>query len=373
MKLRGAILFAFFGFIFFSLPIVAQQPAENRTNPDISVNALFLGRGSTRGQRADAEAKNGFQIQEVEVRMTSNIDAYFRGELTLAVHPEVEEEEEHGEEEEEEEEHEGHHHSSYHVEPEEAFVETLSLPNLTVRAGKFFASLGRHNLFHTHYFPFIDAPLTNTQILGDEGLNEVGISVAYLTPAPWYLEVVGQGFSAQNENLFGSATQDDVMGLFALKNLWDLSTASTLAFDLAYANGGNEFKGTSHVYVGSLTYKWRPLEKSVYRSFLWTAEYFHAEREKADEGRRKGGFSSWVQYQFARQWWAQLRGEYFDQPADDFDPIKKYSALVGYVPTEYSALRLQYDHIDDQRREDPEQRVSLQLNISMGTHPAHNY
>ena len=332
--------------------VSSSQVRPSGANPAISVNVLMLGRGGNKGNDAASESPNGFQFQEVETRFTSNIDAYFRGNVILAVEKEGDE---------------------FHVEPEEVFIDTLSLPSLTLKAGKFYASLGRHNGLQTHAFPFVDQPITNEYILGEEGLNETGLSVSYLAPTPWYLELVAQGFSATNETLFNSPTQDDMAGVLFVKNLWDLSDSSTFEFDLGYGNGKNSFAGVTHIYSASATFKWRPVERSTSRSFSWTAEFLQSQRENAPVDPRVGGVSTWVQWQFARRWWLQGRGEYLGLPKPDDGITKKYSALVGFVPTEYSALRLQYDNIDADGEERPENRVSIQLNVSLGAHPAHSY
>ena len=149
-------------------------------NPAISVNGLFLGfYGSDTLERDFAFSphglelvthqdeshetggahegevhhhglpdENGLSVQEVEVRLTANVDAYIRGDVTLAI-PGTE-----------------------GLEVEEGFVETIGLPNITLRAGKFFSALGRHNRLHTHAFPFIDPPVAHERLLGGEGLNE---------------------------------------------------------------------------------------------------------------------------------------------------------------------------------------------------------
>ncbi len=332
---------------------LTSNPVQTLTkNLDSGVNALLLGRMGSLGNSPLADNPNGFQLQELELRFTSNIDAFLRGDITLAI------ESEDGE---------------FIIEPEEAFVETLFIPSFTLKAGKFFANFGRHNSLHAHSFPFIDAPITNTYILGDEGLNEVGLSVSYLVPTPWYFEIIGQGLSASNDTLFGSPTNDDLAAVLFVKNLWELSDTSTLEFDLGYSNGKNSLDGTTHLYNSSLTYKWRPLEKSTSRSFSWTTEFLLSDRENSPTDKRVGGISSWAQLQLKKQWLLQARAEHLGLPKPDDGDINKYSALIGFVPSEFSMLRFQYDYIDDASQTKEEHRLSLQLNISMGSHPAHEY
>ncbi len=55
------------------------------------------------------------------------------------------------------------------------------------------------------------------------------------------------------------------------------------------------------------------------------------------------------------------------EPLPDYQ--NKKSVLIGYAPTEFSAVRLQYDHLDDETV-DPEHKLMLQLKYSIGAHPA---
>ena len=101
--------------------------------------------------------------------MSSSVDSYLRADLILALP------------------------GGEGVEMEEGFVTTLGLPsNLALKVGKFYADLCKHNSLHTHRFPFIDPPLVNERLLGDEGLNEVGISLNWLAPTPLYSELSAQ-------------------------------------------------------------------------------------------------------------------------------------------------------------------------------------
>ena len=142
----------------------AQEAKKSRVNPDISLNTLFTYTG---GSEANTSTENpaGFALQEAELRLTSNIDTYFRGDVILAI------EKENGE---------------YALHPEEVFVDTLQVPGVTFRMGKFYPYWGRSNQWHTHSLPFVDANQTKEFIFGEEGFNEVGLAVSYLLPTPWY-------------------------------------------------------------------------------------------------------------------------------------------------------------------------------------------
>lgn len=343
-----------FGFLLFLPTGSAQVGATSkvdpsRTNPALSVNGLFLGRINNKGKDITSEAPSGFHIQEVEMRFSSNIDAYFRGEVTLAL------EKEPGEE--------------FALEPEEVYVETLSLPSITLRAGKFYALLGKHNHLHTHSFPFIDPPFANENILGEEGLNQVGVAGAILLPTSWYSEITLQGFSAGN-SLFRTDSSNALVGVYQLKNLWDLTDVSTLELTFGFGHGGNDFDRNTVLYDASTTYKYR---ESKVSSLSFTAEYLGANQNGASSDERKGGVGIWTQYQFATRYLLGGRIDYLGLPKMDAGVGRKYSALIGYLPSEYSALKAQYDHLQEPGEEETEHRVTLQLNVSLGTHPAHNY
>jgi hypothetical protein len=335
-----------------SFVLLSFDAYAKNANPDLSTNVLALARSATDGKSPTHDAPDGFHLQEVELRFTSNIDAYFKGAALLSV------EREDGE---------------YKIDPEETYVETISLPSVTLKMGKFYAAVGRHNELHTHAFPFIDAPITNLRLLGEEGLNEVGISAAYLLPTSWYSEIKAQGFSSENTTLFNSGIRNNLTGVFLAKNLWDLSSASTMEIDLSFARGNNSFEAVSSLYNAALTMKWRPVQESRARSVSWTTEYMQTQRSNAPTNARAGGLSSWLQWQFAQRWWIQGRGEYLGLPKMETGVERKASALLGFVPTEYSAIRLQYDRVNNDAREKPENRIALQLNVSMGAHPAHEY
>jgi hypothetical protein len=130
-----------FGSLALAHPKKGHLPASrgNTFNPDIGVNALLLYQNSSRGNDRLSNPQNGFGIQEVEIQFTADVDPYSRVNAIFAVHPEID----HSSGEPEHE---------YHFEPEELYAESLAIPLVTLKAGKFKTSIGRHNLLHTHVF-----------------------------------------------------------------------------------------------------------------------------------------------------------------------------------------------------------------------------
>lgn len=357
---------------------LSAQAAENSAspsrgkafNPDISVNFLGLFQHGT--QLSDARTavpRNGVTLQEAELHFSSDVDAYFRAQAILAIS------QENGE-------------TKYGIDPEEVFLETISLPYVTVKAGKFKMAMGRHNQMHTHAFPFIDAPLIHQRLLSDEGLNEKGVSASVLLPTSWFSEFTFQGMSLDNEALFNSQTAGDWGGLARLKNLWDLNDSTTMELGFSALGGNNMLGRKSSVLGGDLTFKWRPTSGGKYKALIWSTEYLLGQREAfaadrtigantvSESTKTLGGGASWLQYQFAQRWWAQLRYEYVGlQRSSRFTQqiADKQSVLLGFFPSEFSGLRVQYDRIHDRARARRDYGVAVQYNVSLGAHPAHAY
>jgi hypothetical protein len=322
-------------------------------NPAISINGLLLGTYTNQGRDdSTREVKTGMKVQEVELRFTANIDSYLHGDLTIAFE---------GDE----------------VEIEEIIASLLVTNNLSFRAGKFFTPFGKHNLLHTHAFPFIDAPLINEEILGEEGINEVGVGAALLLPTPWFSEINLLLLEGDND-LFNGPLNDDFLYMTHLKNLVELTDELTAELGGSFAYGRNDLVNgpyNSTTLVGAdLTFKWKPSGRELYRTLIWQSEFIQSSRDVD-----KKGFYTLVQYQFARRWWAQGRYDFFTIPRDTVggggevaQDKTRYAALLAFAPSEFSALRLQYNFLDQSAAEN-EHQVLLQLNFTFGSHPAHKY
>lgn len=356
----------------------AQTPAfTGIKTPSISGNTLFLYRNSNFHQAdldpaAPDQERNGFNLQEAELQFYADVDPYSRVNLVLAVHPELESDGTTVEE-------------KWVVEPEEAFAESIAIPALTLKIGKFKAAFGKHNLLHTHAFPFIDAPLANKALLGDEGLNDAGLSVAWLTPLPWYSELTLQVLRGQGENeQFKSPRAGDKVGVAHWKNLWDLSEDLTMEAGVSYAQGANSYRESTSLAGADLTFKWRPSTNGRSASLIWGTEYLTRAREQAGvDEEQASGWSSFLQYQFAERWAGLYRYDTlkvkgsFDPTALANDDYARHSMGLVHNMSEFSSLKLELNS----RRGGPanangdteEKSVFLQASFTIGSHPAHSY
>ena len=361
---------------FVFLTSFAAGAADSLTTPYISGNALFLGRSSN-FHTGDADpaavdpARNGFDVQEAELQFYADVDPYNRLNLVISVHPEFEST---GTEIEE----------KWVAEPEEAFAESNAVPSTTLKLGKFKAAFGKHNPLHTHAFPFVEAPLANTFLLGEEGLNDAGVSAAVLLPSSWFSEATVQFLRGEGENLeFNSPAAGDGVGLARWKNLVDVNDDLTCELGLSGARGGNSLRGTTSLAGADLTFKWRPAEGGRATSWIWSTEYIARTRTRdgADD-ETASGLSTWMQYQFAERWAALVR--YDDLTADkSFDPVAlpnetwtRGSAGLAYSPSEFSTFKFELDAKKGPANADGdtiERSVFFQANFTIGAHPAHSY
>ena len=359
------------------LSIAAETFAQSLKTPNVSANALFLYRNSnfhkedTDVVNPDQE-RNGFNLREAEFQFDSDVDPYTRMSLLLAIHSSYEAKAGVVEE-------------KWSLEPEESFVESNAVSDMTIKIGKFKAALGKHNALHTHAYVFIDAPLANVNLLGDEGLNDVGASAAILLPTQWYSEVTLQYLRGEGENAeFSSPTPGDGVGLVHWENLFDLTEALTMEIGASYAGGANALAGNTAITGADLTFKWRPTEGGKYLSLMWATEYLaRTQSQTGAIDETASGLASWLQYQFAERWAVLFRYDNlvventFD-PADlPNDTWKRNSAGIVYKPSEFASYKVEYNQRNGGTTgpagETSENSVFFQANFTIGAHPAHVY
>ena len=340
-----------------------QAPASKGTsptfNPAISVNGLFLGGYSSSPRRttefAGLDFHNGFNFQEAEFQFTADVDPYWKANFILAINRAGE------------------------IELEEGYVTSEQLPydllpqNTSLKLGKFFAAFGKHNLLHAHQFPFIHQPLISQAAFGEEGLREPGLGVAYLLPTPWFSELTFQGLAGENEVLFRSSEEAKRRGAYLghWKNFFELGDSTTLEIGNSYVGGRSSNARRLAQAVGlDLTLKWRPPQMATERGLIWQSEYIYFTRDGNRE--KGGGFYSALQYQLARRWWIQGRYDLLGAPKLDDGRAHRWSTLLAFVPSEFSAIRLQHSYTSQEGRS-PLNEILLQFNFTIGSHPAHQY
>jgi hypothetical protein len=285
--------------------------------------------------------KNGFTLQQVELSLSKAVDPYFRFDSHIVF-------------------------SQFGVEVEEAYATTLALPwNLQLRAGQFLTRVGRLNSTHPHAWDFADQPFAIGRLFGAEGNRGLGVEASWLTPLPWYVELVGSVTDAAGEatarSFFGGddlgvRSPLDLQALTAAKQFFPLSEDLSLAWGLSALFGPN---ATGHgnrteVYATDLYLKYRPITFASTTVVSLQAEWFYRRRQIPDDVLADASGYAILFWRFAARWALAARYEH-GTPArnragdlgDDYlDPSwkaqrQRISAAATFWPTEFSRLRLQ--------------------------------
>ena len=301
------------------------------------------------------------------------------------------------------------------VEVEEAFLQTTNLPfNLQLKAGQFFAAFGRINPTHPHTWDFADAPLVHGRLLGPDGLRGVGAQMSWTLPLPWYSQLMlgvqngrgGTGYSFRNPGdggiFFDRMTTDrEMRGLYdfvwipRFENSFNLSDTQTILVGASGAFGSNDTGANTRtqIYGGDFLYKWKsPNAEGGFPFVKWQTEVmyrrFEAGRGMDETFPVAETFHDWGMYSqvlwgFKKGWVAGVRGDYLNEEDSKFtsDPNRqtrsRVSANLTWYPTEFSKIRLQYNH--DFLEENfflagrDVDSVFLQFEFILGSHGAHKF
>jgi hypothetical protein len=345
---------------------------------------------------------HGFTLQNVELTLAGVVDPFLRGDahVVLAIDEEGE----------------------TLVELEEAYLTTLDLPfHLELRAGHFFTSFGRLNPTHPHSWDFVDQPVVNSRFMGPDGQRAPGAQLSWLTPLPFFAELVLSAQNARGETLpsfLGVAGQSfagrtlierEVQGLgdllYLVRARTSFDAADTLTFVLGASalfgpNGSGEQTST-RIYGADLLLRWRPLEsdhgwpfvswqsEGMYRDYAAAAVIEGDELVAPETSLADWGFYSQLSWGFSRPFVAgvrydRARGEPHsvalaeNSYASSVDPLRderqRLSAVLTYYPSEFSKLRVQYayDRSDFMSQGDAH-GAFLQFEILFGAHGAHKF
>lgn len=352
---------------------------------------------------------NGFNLNYAELTMSAPVDPYVDLFTTF-------------------------HLSSFEFEIEEAYANSRGLPgNIQVKAGKFLSHFGRINPQHAHFWSFSDQPLIHQSIFGNEGLNELGLRVSWLAPTDFYLDLGAEILQGTNTSTFGTGgfsaganrlpevnLPNLVVG--TLKSSIDLPNNIVLLGGLSYAQGGTRivegvdshghggegdlhihqlndsaqllppallnYAGGSQVAGADLSLRWFI---DSYRELSWQSEFLlrHSSGSVYDaEGAQdvelwQSGLYSQLLWRFAQQWRTGLRLDLLAQNQQSignqsYDQSWKprYSAMMEFLPTEFTRFRLQYN-LDQSKSLDGNNpwvhSAFINVNLVMGAHGAHEF
>ena len=328
----------------------SAQRALNALNPEISVIGDFRA-----GYLSEGDRNIDFEMHEVETALRSVVDPYVRADFYVSIAQEE---------------------GDIEFELEEAFLTTLSLPaQLQLKAGKFRSAFGKINRTHPHALPYIDIPAAYVNFLGEEGLNDQGISLSWLVPnARFYQDVTVEVTRGPSESAGFTASESNRL-LYAgrLKNFWDLTRNATLELGISGAAGPNETGNTTWLGGLDLTYIWRPVRFNTYRSFVLQGEAILSRREAGiPDAVSALGFYLMSQYKFARRWMVTGRYDQADLPDNEDWNERSWSLTLGWLASEFQKVELGLKTRSGDELDRSWQALARAVFV-IGAHGAHEY
>ncbi len=331
------------------LPVYGGASSQSKIfNPDIAVIGDFLGAAG----HNSVNPSPALEMHESEASFQAILDPYARADFFMAF----------GEE---------------GVDLEEGYITFPAVPGgLLLKAGKMRSVFGKVNPMHNHLLSWTDRPLVTENLVGgEEGISDAGFSVARLIPNPWvFLEVAGQVYRGDSPGVFQSYERGDLSYVAHLRGYQDVTEASNLDMGFSYAHGHNEAGPdfTSNLYGADFTFRYRPLRRAIYRSFIARSELVWSRRDQPDGRQDAFGFYVSGDYQFARRWYGGARYDDSERAYDAGLSDQGYSLVLTFWPSEFSQIRGQYRRTSYAEGEDANEFL-FQFQFSIGAHGAHPF
>jgi hypothetical protein len=342
----------------------AGGAASKALNPDVSVIGDFIGAAG----HNPLNPTPSFQMHESEIGLQAIIDPYARGDFFISF-------------------------GETGVSLEEGFITFTALPaGFVAKGGKMRAAFGKVNALHNHVLPWVDRPLVTQNLVGGEdGIDDAGLSIEHIIPAPrnWFLDFTGQAFRGDSADIYTSSNKNDVSVVGHLRGYRDLTDNSNLDLGVSYSRGHNLF-GTDFItslYGVDATYHWKPLQRSIYKSFIARSEFIWRRQDQptlaacqniacplnfAPGNQHAFGFYASGDFQFARRWFVGARADRSDRAFNAQLNDKGGSVVLTYWPSEFAQIRGQYrfTRYADQFNAN---EAFIQLQFALGAHGAHPF
>jgi hypothetical protein len=327
--------------------------------PDLSAIGSFAGvydgydaaSLSPRSGTTGPSGKPTFRFQELELGLQSVVDPYVRADVFISFGPDGA------------------------ASVEEAYVTTLGLPaGLQLRAGSFYAPVGRINGTHPHTWDLLDAPLAHDRLVGNEKLGGPGLDASWLAPLPWFAEL---HLVAQTTAPY-EGDPDRLTGTVRLAQLFAASDAATLGVGLSATRRDEGSGAVRDLGTVDLFVRYRP--PSGRASVTLQGELYSRRFRGGAAADGGDGWGAWAQLFWRRDAWFGYGARWDRAPATDparpasFAPgfEQRWSAVGDWYATEFQRLGLQISA--DQR---PGGRVGwealLHYEFVIGAHGAHPF
>lgn len=361
----------------------AQRPASYgptnpRLLPDISAVGDLVGDLSPKGSTQEDGTR--FGIRETELAVQAAVDPYFRGDIFLGI-SDVEK-----------------------ISIEQAYLTTTSLPyGLELKVGRYLMPFGKQNLTHRHDLHTVEYPHVIQQFFGGEGLKGTGLWASKIfAPFGFYQELQVTAVDRFGEDPEDLTTPEPLnkklsgLGYSArLRNYLDLSQSTNFELSGSAITGrraqplespidGFNAVGARQTVVGAdLTFRWRPLQQGLYKSFILQAEFMRQINEKdpalpvggvyAGPARDVSGAYAFARYQLSQRLFLGSRADWVQHPDPADGSLKAIAADLEFFPSEFSKLVMQYERLRPAMGAEDVNRVLLQASFALGPHKPHPF
>ena len=269
-----------------ALPIYGNATAASKIfNPDIAVIGNFLGAAG----KNVINPEPALQLPETELSLQAVVDPYARADFFVSF----------GEE---------------GVGIEEGFITFPTLPwGMLAKVGRMRAAFGKVNTLHTHIIPWTDRPLvTDNLVGGEEGIADAGISVSAADPES--MDLPRSDWTGVPGRLGGRLHVEQARrpqlrwapAWVSRHHRVDKHRSRLLVCVRAQRLRDRCPCGRRPVYDGLVrrrsTFRWRPLQRSIYRSFVGRSEFVWSRRDQPGGLQNSAGFYVSGDYQLGRRW-----------------------------------------------------------------------
>jgi hypothetical protein len=350
--------------LFAGILILAAGVARGQTltNPDLS--AIGDMRVVTRSSEAADSAGTrqlSFQFKELELALNAYLNPYMRADVFLGI-------------------------SGDGIEIEEAnFTILRGLPlSLQFNAGKYLLDFGRINQQHSHQWAWIERPLMNQQMMGDEGLRVVGVRASTLIAlGDNAVTITGSAFGSDafaEEDAPDDGTPEQTMGngritvFRQLSDFWDLEVGgSFLAGEYDPAQSLSLQMSEADVKI-----KWRP---DTYRALVWTGQVNTSQRDVAADDSlatvttvdATGAFTS-LELVWHKRWSAGGFLDWTQDPVVADEEAHAQGAFFAFSPAEETArFSLVFRHQTSDATDYADNSLNLQFLWALGPHKPHSF
>ena len=353
-----------------------QAPINPRLMPDISAIADLVADMSPKGSTQEDGTR--FSVREVEVAIGAAVDPFFRADFILGL-SDVE-----------------------GIAIEEAYGTAVALPfGLQARLGRFQMPVGKQNVTHRAELHTLEYSHVVQRFLGEEALKGTGVWLSkIMAPLGFYQELqltVVDKFGEVEDLLSEEPTNKEIGGLgfsARLRNYWDFGESANLElsgsavtgkreqpFDFGAAPpapGVNAVNASNAIYGSDLTFRWRPLQQGLYKSFIAQAEVFHQINQRVSDPAYGGpnrdftgayGFARW---QLSRRTFLGARYDWMQDPELGGETLMAGSGYLQIFPSEFSKLVVAFERVMPKGLE-ATNRVLLQATFAVGPHRPHPF